>query len=366
MLRLLKITQVLLVGCIGLDLGGCATTARTEQTARDLLENKSRTSDSPRALVTQYSSALDTFGRMLEIYRPSGKTLYVQTRNITDATGLSHPLAGAELPNDVTEMVRSAINRIGERVVYVPFHPDYVLAHAQQGAKLELTLPDVLITGAITEFDRALGSAGKGNNANLFFGKGRGETDIAAERKATSTLSDLSLDLNLVDFQSQVMVPKMQAANTIRVLNETYEHSFDFAIYGSGFGLVSNTKYLQGRHSALRLLVELSALELLGRYANVPYWRCLPNAKPDALVLRQIEKKYQALDQATKVQWLQDTLKDYGFPIDPSKTLDEKTKLALEEVISKFNFQHPADYLDPHLFVDLYVNIPLARPGRQL
>lgn len=44
---------------------------------------------------------------------------------IGDATGLSHPMVGAELLNDITEMVRSAVNRIGDRVVYVPFQPDY-------------------------------------------------------------------------------------------------------------------------------------------------------------------------------------------------------------------------------------------------
>jgi hypothetical protein len=357
--------SVILIISLLAFLGGCATTANTEKAARELLQKKSDVNESPRALVTQYSSALEAFGRLLEVYRAPGSVLYVQTRNINDATGLSHPLVGAELPNDVTEMVRSAINRIGDRVVYVPFHPEYVFAHAQQGAQLKLTLPDVLITGAITEFDRALSSAGKANNVDLTIGKGRGETGISADRKATSTLSNLALDLNLVDFQSQVMVPKMQAANTIHVLNETYEHSLDFAIYGSGFGLVSNTRYLQGRHSALRLLVELSVLEVLGRYTTVPYWRCIPNAKVDRFVIARIQKNYQSLDQATKVQWLQNSLKEYGFPLQATKSLDAPTKVALDEIVAKFNLQRPTDYLDSRLFADVYTNIPITAGRRK-
>lgn len=346
----------------GLLATGCATTAHTERDARALLQQKSAGAEAPRDALTQYSTALDKFGTLLELYRQSGKTLYVQTRNISDATGLSHPLVGSELPHDITEMMRSAINRIGERVVYVPFQPEYVLAHAQQGANLSLTLPDVLITGAITQFDRALASAGRANDADVTFGGGRGETDAAFERKATSTLSDLTLDLNLVDFEKQVMLPKMQAANTIRVLNETFEQSFDFAIYGSGFGVYGSTKYLQGRHGALRLLVELSVLELLGRYTATPYWRCVPNGKADRVVLATLEKRYLAQDQATKVKWLKDTLNDYGFALKENGVLDEKTKRALDEVVRHFGFERSQDYLDAKLFVNLYVNIPLQRP----
>lgn len=340
---------------------GCATLAESEKAARELVAKKTAESSSPNALVTRYSSALESFGDLLEKYRPSGKVLYVQTRSIGDSTGLSHPLVGSELPNDVTEMVRSAINRVGPRVVYVPFQPDYVIAHAQQGSKIQLTQPDVLITGAITEFDRAIGSAGKGANARATIGGGRGQTDLSWDRKAATTLSDLSLDLNLVDFSTQTMIPRVQAANTIRVLNQTFDDGFDFAIYGNAFGVVSNTRYLQGRHSAIRLLVDLSVLEVLGRHANVPYWRCIPNAKPDPVVMDAIKRSYAKNDTPTKLKWLQNTLKEFGFPLNSSGTLDDGTRLAIDEVATRFKIQQPGDYLDADLFAGIYVNIPLKR-----
>lgn len=341
--------------------GGCATLGESEKAARELVARKTAESSSPTALVTRYSGALESFGDLLEKYRPSGKVLYVQTRGIGDATGLSHPLVGAELPGDVTEMVRSAINRVGQRVVYVPFQPEYVIAHAQQGSKIQLTQPDVLITGAITEFDRAIGSAGKGANARGVFGGGRGQTDLSWDRKAATTLSDLSLDLNLIDFSTQTMIPRVQAANTIRVLNQTYENGIDFAIYGNAFGVVSNTRYLQGRHSAIRLLVDLSVLEVLGRHANVPYWRCIPNGKPDPVVMDAIKRSYVKNDTPTKVKWLQNTLKEFGFPLAATGTLDDKTRLAIDEIAPRFNIAKPADYLDADLFAGIYVNIPLKR-----
>lgn len=340
---------------------GCATLKESETMARDLVDQKSREVTSPQALVSRYSNSLEAFGEMLEKYRPSSKTLYVQTRTIGDSTGLSHPLVGAELPGDITEMVRSAVNRIGGKVVYVPFQPDYVVAHAQQGSKIQLTQPDVLLTGAITEFDRALGSAAKGANASGEFGGGRGKSDWSWNRKSSTTLSDLSLDLNLVDFATQTMIPRVQSSNTIRVLNQTYEDGVDFGIYGNAFGVVTNTRYLQGRHSAIRLLVDLSVLEVLGRHTNVPYWRCIPNAKPDPVVMDAIRRNYAKNDQATKVKWLQNTLKEYGFPLTASGTLDDKTRLAIDEVAGKFKLPKSGDYFDPELFAGIYVNIPLKR-----
>lgn len=340
---------------------GCATLAESEAAARTLVAKKSAEASSPATLVTRYSRALESFGDLLEKYRPSGKVLYVQTRSIGDSTGLSHPMVGAELPNDVTEMVRSAINRVGPRVVYVPFQPDYVIAHAQQGSKIRLIQPDVLITGAITEFDRAVGSAGNGANARGMLGGGRWQTDLSWDRKAATTLSDLSLDLNLMDFSTQTMIPRVQAANTIRVLNQTYENGIDFGIYGNAFGIVSNTRYLQGRHGAIRLLVDLSVLEVLGRHTNVPYWRCIPNGKPDPVVMEAIKRSYTKNDMPTRIKWLQNTLKEFGFPLAVTGNLDEKTRLAIDEVANKFKIPSSRNHLDADLFAGIYVNIPLRR-----
>ncbi len=341
-------------------LAGCATPQRTRGDADALLRERSAAIAGPKALSTRYTDALSQFGRMLEVYRRDAKApLYVQSRAIADATGLSHPLVGSELPGDITEMVRSAVNRIGDKVVYVPYQPDYVLGHAQQGAKLKLTLPDLLITGAITEFDRALASAGRGDDAGVVFGKGNGETNSSFNRKTSASVSRLSLDFNLVEFETQTMLPRMQATNSMRVINETYEDAFDFAIYGNGFGLQSNTRYLQGRHNAIRLLVDMSIVQLLGRYSNVPYWRCLPNATPDPLVRERIAKGYQGQIVATRVRWLQDTLKDYGFPLATNGQVDEPTRAALESVAASFKLAKPADWLDPQFFTDLYVNVPI-------
>ncbi|MCB2070570.1 MAG: hypothetical protein KDF67_13590, partial [Ottowia sp.] len=127
------------------------------------------------------------------------------------------------IPGDITEMVRTAVNRIGARIVYVPYHPDYLIAQAQLGAKFGVTMPDYLITGALTEFDRALSGAGRSNSATIEFGGGKGTVTLGGDLKRTAIYSSLALDLNLVSFQTQQMVPRIQASNVIRVLNLSTE-----------------------------------------------------------------------------------------------------------------------------------------------
>ena len=231
-------------------LGGCASMDKAVSDTQKLYAESEQRKLKPAANLNDYSLALQRFGQMLQIYKKGDPTIYVQTRDIRDATNLSHPLVGAEIPGEITEMVRTAINRIGPNVVYIPFYPDYLVAQAQMGAQFGVTMPNYVITGALTEFDRALSGAGRSNNLSLNFGKGRGETDAGADWKRTAILSSLGLDLNLVNFSTNQMMPQMQAANVMKVWNFSKETNASLGFYGDSFGFKLEGKYLQGRHSA--------------------------------------------------------------------------------------------------------------------
>ena len=180
------------------SLVGCASTENALKDAKTLMQEREADKLLPVSNLSPYAESLGRFGRMLDIYKDGDPVIYMQTRNIMDATNLSSPLAGAEIPGDITEMVRTAVNRIGARIVYVPYHPDYLVSQAQLGAKFGVTMPDFLITGALTEFDRAIAGAGRSNSASVGFGGGKGKVELGADRKRTAIYSALALDLNLV------------------------------------------------------------------------------------------------------------------------------------------------------------------------
>lgn len=344
-----------------LVLAGCATTRNSLDDADKLLAQREAEKQLPVANLSQYATALGRFGRMLDLYKDGDPVIYMQTRSILDATNLSNPLVGAEIPGDITEMVRTAVNRIGARIVYVPYHPDYLISQAQLGAKFGVTMPDFLITGALTEFDRALSGAGRSNTLSLEFGKGRGETALGGDVKRTAILSALALDLNLVSFSTQQMVPRIQASNVIKVLNFSAEDNASLGFYGDSFGFKLEGKYLQGRHSAIRTLVDLSVLELVGKATNTPYWRCIPNGTPDPIVLDNMRTSFEALSPELKIGLIQVMLRKYGQPVTVTQKLDDPTREALRAVYASRFPQAGAsvDVLSWQGFEPLFFNVPM-------
>ena len=345
-------------------LTGCASTENALKDASTLMEEREADKLQPVNNLSTYASSLSRFGRMLDVYKDGDPTIYMQTRNIADATNLSNPLVGAEIPGDITEMVRTAVNRIGAHIVYVPYHPDYLISQAQLGAKFGVTMPDFLITGALTEFDRAIAGAGRSNSAGIEFGGGKGKTDIGADVKRTAILSALALDLNLVSFSTQQMVPRIQASNVVKVLNLSTEDNGSLGFYGNAFGFKLEGKYLQGRHSAIRTLVDLSVLELVGKATNTPYWRCIPGGKPDPVVVENMQRAYESLTPELKMGLIQVTLRKYGQPVEVTQQYDDATKAALQTVYSeRYADAGPVDVLTWKGFEPLFFGVPMYWDG---
>ncbi|MGK6307232.1 hypothetical protein [Variovorax sp. DT-64] len=350
-----------LVLAAGAFLAGCATTENTLGDADRLLAERDAAKKLPTANLSTYAASLSRFGRMLDVYKDGDPVVYMQTRSILDATNLSNPLVGSEIPGDITEMVRTAVNRIGARIVYVPYHPDYLISQAQLGAKFGVTMPDFLITGALTEFDRALSGAGRSNSASVDFGRGKGETALGADVKRTAILSALALDLNLVSFSTQQMVPRIQASNVIKVLNFTAEDNASIGFYGDSFGFKLEGRYLQGRHSAIRTLVDLSVLELMGKATNTPYWRCIPNGVPDPVVIDNMRTSFEGLTPELRIGLVQVMLRKYGQNVAVNQKLDEPTREAVREVYATRYPQvgDKVDVLTWQGFEPLFFGVPM-------
>jgi len=342
-------------------LGGCATTQNALDDATKLMAERDAEKLLPVTNLSPYSMALGRFGSMLDVYKDGDPIIYMQTRSILDATNLSSPLAGAEIPGDITEMVRTAVNRIGARVVYVPYHPDYLVAQAQLGAKFGVTMPDFLITGALTEFDRAISGAGRVNSAGIEFGGGNGKLTLGADVKRSAIFSALALDLNLVSFSTQQMVPRIQSSNVVKVLNFSSEDNASLGFYGDAFGFKMEGKYLQGRHSAIRTLVDLSVLELVGKATNTPYWRCIPGGMPDPVVIENMRAAYTGLTPELKLGLIQVMLRKYGEPVQVTRKYDEATKTALQKVYSeRFADKGEVDVMQWSGFEPLFFNVPMS------
>ncbi len=114
----------------------------------------------PEKKVTSFSETLVQMGKMTEIYQTN--VLKIQSKTVVDDTGTSKA-TGGEIPRDITEMIKSTLNAIGGQIIYIPYHPAFMQNQMVTGYSSfdNKFIPDVVISGGITEFDRGLETRGK-------------------------------------------------------------------------------------------------------------------------------------------------------------------------------------------------------------
>ncbi len=292
-------------------------------------------SDMPEVKETSFDKPLAELGRMTQIY---GKRAYIQGKDITDFTGLSQYGYG-EIPRDITEMTKSALNAIGGNVVYIPYSPVFinnqmVTGYSNFQGKL---IPDIVLSGGITEFDRGLETRGSNTdfgvttrpfNVNQSWVPGD-TISVDYNQEDKDSLARITLDFNLLDFQTMSGVARMQTVNTINVYKAAAEKELGFTIFGPTFGLKGTVKKVQGRHAAIRLLVQTSVLQIVGKYLYLPYWKLIPDMKPDSVVLDKIRQDYRNLSQTEKVGEMQTCLYLKGYNVPVTGRVDGKTQAAL-------------------------------------
>lgn len=308
--------------------------------------------------VSTYSSALGKLGRLTQIYKTSA--VRIQTTGVVDDTGVSQS-SGGEIPFDVTEMIKSAVNRVGGKIVFVPYDPVYLKNQAALNfTTLEnKTRPDIVLQGGITEYDRSLEVKGDSYDIGGDFGRGLGEWGVDAGMDNKESVSSVTLDINVMDFETMAMIPRVQAVNSIRIYKGMQEGEFGFSVFGASLGLSGSIKKIQGHHAAVRTLVELSVLEVVGKYLRLPYWKCLGGEmQPDPIVIENVKDAYFASSKTRKILMLQRLLPLYGFGnIRRTGKLDNATVTALR--MYKKAYAVSSDKLNEDFYAGLFLNVPL-------
>lgn len=325
----------------------------------------------PETKITSYTRALEDLGLMTEIYR--APTLRLQCLPVGDNTGTSLT-SGAEIPRDVTEMMKSALNSIGGKVVYIPYDPGFLQAQAATGYSSfeNKVVPDAVVSGGITEFDRGLVMRGKNTDADAsaeFSGLPDSLPSKSVEFRsgsaAKSGLARITLDFNLLDLQTMAGIPRMNVTNSLEVHKALKERELGVSLFGQTFGLKGSVKKVEGRHAAVRLLVELSMIQLVGRHLRLPYWRLLgEDAAPDPYVLREIENFYRCLGEREALLNVQAWLALHGHRVPLTGVLDGPTRVALKQVCPDFDLK--AENINFNIFREVYTHVPIDFETKRL
>jgi len=320
----------------------------------------------PEAKITSFTDAMNDLGLMTEIY--GTEVLKIQSNPIGDNTGTSMS-TGGEVPRDITEMMKSSLNSIGGNVVYIPYDPAFIQDQMGTGySNFEnKIIPDVILSGGITEFDRGLET--RGENTDVSAGaEFTGLPDYLPSKEAKlryggadkQGLASITLDFNLLDFQTMSGIPKMNTVNSMKLHKAVAGKELGISLFGQTFGLKGSVKKVQGRHAAVRVLVELSMIQVVGKYLAIPYWRLLgEDAVPDKVVTNTLQKYYYSLNDNERLATVQEWLYLYGYDIQQTGVMDAATSQALAELNSSFN--PSSGMVDPDTFLNMYMNIPVTQ-----
>ncbi|MFQ5469082.1 MAG: DUF4384 domain-containing protein [Gammaproteobacteria bacterium] len=310
----------------------------------------------PAQKTTDFDKALRDLGLMSQIY--SANKINVMSQFISDNTGTS-VATQSEIPRDVTEMVKTALNSIGGNITYIPYDPDFILNSAQTGYSgfQKKLIPHIVVTGGITEFDRGLETRGKNTDIGLEGTAEGNEIGFDFSDKSKTSVASITLDFNMVDFEKLSGIPRIQSVNNIKVGKAVAENSIAFSIIGNTIGLKGSVKKVQGRHAAVRLLVQVSMIELMGKYLNLPYWRLL-GSEPDPVVLDSLKEKFYAMNEKQRVEMVQQLLILNGYEIPLTGDMDAQTKGALAEFGSEHSLVSPS--VDEDTYLSLYGSVPIT------
>jgi hypothetical protein len=250
-------------------LGACQT---RPETAYDVVQ--------PRTAVVRNIGNFDEALRCMDdMFIVQGKQdIYITTAGIPDATGLI--AAGTK------EMFITAVSRMSEKsnafhfVDYDPTQTDVQILSELVGLHKEFVAPNYYVRGAITQLDSNVLQSSAGAGVSI--------PGLDAAINGNQVVSVVSVDMNMGKLITRQIIPGISASNSIAVVQSGKGADVGGLIGKAGLSLSVSLDKSEGFHQAVRDLIELSTIEVLGKLTRVPYWECLsiestnPNFRTEA------------------------------------------------------------------------------------
>ena len=301
-----------------LMLAGCATDSKE---AIEIAKPKTL----PATNLTNFSESLRCMDQLLLSF--GRRDIVVTSAGIPDAT--------AAVSAGTKDMLISAISRMSVKsgaFSFVDFDATQADVHDLQsliGFTDDFVVPNYYIRGAITQLDE--GVLDEAQAAAI----GIPELQIGASRD--QTVSVVSLDLNIGNLVNRQIIPGASAHNSIAVARKGLAGDLAGSInkLGLSFDIVLNKG--EGMHQAVRTLVELSSIEVLGKLAEVPYWRCLQIEQTNPAVVEEAKDWYNDMSPEERVTFIQQALASEGYL---SGQITGRRDTATKSAIARYQSEH--------------------------
>ena len=290
---------------------------------------KARPDTAPTRTITSFSASLRCMDDLFVQYGITG--WLVTSDGIPDATG--------EVSAGTKEMLISAISQASVKsnafnfvdfesqsnvTVLASFLADPNNPNVPVPAGFEI--PNHYVRGAISQLDSGVVAESVGGGAAFSTGNYGGDVGASVDQVA----SVVSVDLNIGDVFTRQMLPGVSASNSITVRRSGKAADAGATIDKLGLNFNLSFDRSEGMHAAVRTLIELSTIEVLGKLSQVPYWRCLEIEQTNPEVEAQARDWFAQMSEEERVTFVQRALKGMGlYQGEISGELDGQTREAI-------------------------------------
>jgi hypothetical protein len=240
------------------------------------------------------------------------------------------PDASTRVPVAAKDMIITALSqmsRLSNAFRYVDYEVDIARQDTVQNLttillnnnQIQLQRPALYLSGAISFVDQ--------NVINNRFDVGTSASRLNTGYSKTRNATIVGLDMHLGDFRSRTLIPGMDSANEVIIANGG--QGLDLAGRIGSYGVQFNVgrDYTQGTGAAVRTLVELATIELVGKWARLPYWQCLTLEQTHPDFQRQLRDWYDDGTPLIHHNLVQRSLISQGYlqPALSGQMLDENS-----------------------------------------
>ncbi|MDK9702020.1 MAG: DUF4384 domain-containing protein [Sulfuritalea sp.] len=173
-------------------------------------------------------------------------------------------------------------------------------------------IPDYYIRGSITQMDDNSVRTSKGAGISLPF------LDLGYSKDESYDL--ISMDMSVGEAATRKILPITSTSNTMVMVKggKSGEAGGKLGKLGLSFNL--DLSRSEGLGATTRTLLELSLIETLGKFTQVPYWRCLDTDITNPLIRDQAQESYDMLNDKERITFIQrklgGSMNRYKGPVD--------------------------------------------------
>lgn len=304
----------------------------------------------------------DAFQKMNSMIIAFNRPVYkIQVKTIENLTS-----AKGAMPMDSSSFIKTPLILNMNHIKVVAYEPIFNKYETKTTGfvyfpEMKKSMPNLVINGAITQFDKGIISTSNNFDIDAEFGGDPWRSDSRFNHDNSDSFSQIALDLSIFKYKDRSYLSGVATTNKIEIHRKRRKNRFGLFLNGSGIGYSKYSTLQQSKDEALRILSEYSLIQLLGRLYNIPYWKCTtPNMKSDSYIINKTLKEFITANNSTKIKLIERLLSFYGYTSKIDGKISKQELNMLSIISKKYNFKSKKVFT-LNFYKELYLSAPFFK-----